>query len=274
MLNNDKTPVILHEGLAVTTSLKVATYFEKRHDHVVRDIEDIIADMIDVEESPSDQDVPKIGGLQKFFIKDKYVGESKHKYKMYYLTEDGFNLLAMGFTGKKALRYKLMFIEEFNRMRERIKELSTVESADYKTQQIIAHQAYLLAYGRMTSVKQLIEYAVNHFDIPRGECDPYFYAKINGAINKALGIPNGARPDANPVTQTQLMMLHREVNTVIINGINIGQHPLLTFDETLRRIEEYSKRFIQYKAPVLLIDVTKQNSHVYRDPDYDFDELD
>ena len=273
MLNNDKTPVILHEGLAVTTSLKVATYFEKEHKNVIQSIENIIDDMLDLEESLSEQDGLKNQPV-KSFIKATYKDKKGERRKMYYLTEDGFNLLAMGFTGKNALRYKLMFIEEFNRMRERIKELSTVETADYKTQQIIAHQAYLLAYGRMTSVKQLIEYAVNHFDIPRVECDPYFYAKINSAINKALGIPNGARPDANPVTQTQLMMLHREVNSVIINGINIGQHPLLTFDETLRRIEEYSKRFIQYKAPVLLIDVTKQHSHFYRNPDYDFDELD
>ncbi len=271
-MKDDNKPVILHEGIAVTTSLKVAEYFEKDHRNVIRDIENIIADMKDIDEARQNNQSSNLSSDPLFFIKGTYKAGTGKNYKMYYITADGFNLLTMGFTGKKALRYKILFIDEFNRMRERIKELSNAEPADYKTQQIIAHRAYLLAYGRMHTVKLLIDYAVNHFDIPREECDPYFYAKINGAINKALGIPKGERPDANPVTKTYLMMLHREVNTVIVNGINNGQHPLLTFDETLRRIQTFGRRFIDYQTPVLLIDVSNQNFNHY-DPDYDFDEI-
>ena len=40
---------------------------------------------------------------------------------MYYMNRDGFSLLAMGFTGKKAIDFKLKFIEAFNKMEEHIK---------------------------------------------------------------------------------------------------------------------------------------------------------
>ncbi|EDO9396369.1 Rha family transcriptional regulator [Campylobacter jejuni] len=38
------------------------------------------------------------------------------KMPMYNLTRDGFSLLAMGFTGKKALQFKIAFINAFNEM--------------------------------------------------------------------------------------------------------------------------------------------------------------
>ncbi len=38
------------------------------------------------------------------------------KMPMYKITRDGFSLLAMGFTGKKALQWKIAFIDAFNTM--------------------------------------------------------------------------------------------------------------------------------------------------------------
>jgi hypothetical protein len=40
---------------------------------------------------------------------------------MYWMTRDGFTLLAMGFTGKEALRFKLAYIDAFNRMEEELR---------------------------------------------------------------------------------------------------------------------------------------------------------
>src|SRR5690606_31871146 len=44
--------------------------------------------------------------------------------KTYFMNRDGFTLLAMGFTGKKALEFKLKYIEAFNRMEQQLKELN------------------------------------------------------------------------------------------------------------------------------------------------------
>lgn len=45
---------------------------------------------------------------------------------MYYMNRDGFTLLVMGYTGEKAMKFKLAYIRQFNAMEkalfERIKE--------------------------------------------------------------------------------------------------------------------------------------------------------
>lgn len=99
--------VIMHDEKVVTTSLKVAEIFEKRHDHIIRDI------------SSLSKDVPNFGEM---FVQ-KYEPDSYgRKRKMYYLNRDGFTLLAMGFTGSKAMEFKLKYIDAFNKMEKQIKE--------------------------------------------------------------------------------------------------------------------------------------------------------
>ena len=98
-------------GVAVVSSRVVAQDFDKRHDHVLRDINNII-------ESNTTQN----WGL--LFIESQYKASNGKMNKEYLLTRDGFSLLVMGFTGKEALQWKLQYIEAFNRMEEQIKQAS------------------------------------------------------------------------------------------------------------------------------------------------------
>lgn len=101
--------VFLKDNQALTTSRIVAEYFEKQHQHVMRDIRDIIAQA---------GDASKIGDMfTKATYEDAY-GRSK---PMFTMNRDGFNLLAMGFTGAKALQFKLKFIAAFNAMEQQLK---------------------------------------------------------------------------------------------------------------------------------------------------------
>lgn len=91
------------EEVTVVTSLDVAETFGKRHDHVIRDIENLL------------EGIPKNG--EAYFYKGEYVNEqNKQKYLMYYMNRDGFTLLAMGYTGEKAMQFKLAYIKQFNAM--------------------------------------------------------------------------------------------------------------------------------------------------------------
>lgn len=57
-----------------------------------------------------------------FFKKITYqVKGNFKKYPAYLINRDGFSLLVMGFTGRKALQWKLKYIEAFNRMEETLK---------------------------------------------------------------------------------------------------------------------------------------------------------
>lgn len=79
-----------------TNSLLVAEKFEKRHDHVIRDIKNLI-------------DSTQNWG--QYFMSTTYRDTSGKSNAMYIMNRDGFTLLAMGFTGKKALEFKLQYIE-------------------------------------------------------------------------------------------------------------------------------------------------------------------
>ena len=96
-------------GTLTVPSMQVAENFGKRHDHVIRDIETIKG-----ETSPQ-----KWGNL---FIESTYADSYGRQQKCYDLTRDGFSLLVMGFTGKKALEWKLKYIEAFNLMEAKLKE--------------------------------------------------------------------------------------------------------------------------------------------------------
>lgn len=89
---------------AVTTSLQVAEFFHKRHDAVLRSIEGLVSE-----------------NTKMWFHKSTYKTEGNNKkYPMYYMNRDGFSLLAMGFTGKKALEWKILYIQAFNQMEKYI----------------------------------------------------------------------------------------------------------------------------------------------------------
>lgn len=99
--------VIMKDQQAVTSSLQVAETFGKEHSKVMRSIEGIA----------------KSGDTPNMFVKGTYINDQNgQKYSMYYMTRDGFTLLAMGFTGKKALKFKMQYIKAFNNMENELKQ--------------------------------------------------------------------------------------------------------------------------------------------------------
>jgi Rha family phage regulatory protein len=99
--------VIMKEQQAVTTSLQVAEVFGKEHKNVLRDISNLNLDLLNFEQMFMESTEPDLYGRDR---------------RIYYMNRDGFTLLAMGFTGKKALDFKIKYIEAFNNMEEAIKE--------------------------------------------------------------------------------------------------------------------------------------------------------
>lgn len=93
--------VAVHNGQPTVTSLQVAAAFGKRHDNVLQDIRNLL--------------------ISKEFIAlnfeaSEYVDPAGRSLPLYRLTRDGFMILAMGYTGAKAMALKEAYIVEFNRM--------------------------------------------------------------------------------------------------------------------------------------------------------------
>lgn len=96
----------------LTTSLKVAEVFNKDHQHILRDIRTLIESMSSF-------------GEPLMFEESTYTHtQNGQEYPMFVMNRDGFTLLAMGFTGKKALQFKMEYIKAFNEMESALKSQS------------------------------------------------------------------------------------------------------------------------------------------------------
>jgi len=98
--------VQISDGKATTLSIEVARVFGKRHDHVLRDIENLRKDL------PAEC-APNFGETS---VAVQQPNGGTREVPAYHLTRDGFTLLAMGFTGKRALAFKCAYIDAFNKM--------------------------------------------------------------------------------------------------------------------------------------------------------------
>ena len=85
----------------ITDSRNVAEVFGKQHGHVLRDIQNIQKDASNFGEMFFESTMPDSYGRQQ---------------RVYLMNRDGFTLLAMGFTGKDAMQWKLKYIDAFNRL--------------------------------------------------------------------------------------------------------------------------------------------------------------
>ena len=95
------------DGQAVTNSVKVAEKFGKEHKHVLESIRKLMT--------------AENSAVLQMFEESTYVNEQNKTQPMYLMNRDGFTLLAMGFTGAKAMEFKIDYINAFNKMESKIK---------------------------------------------------------------------------------------------------------------------------------------------------------
>lgn len=98
------------KGAAFCSSRQVAETFGKRHDNVLRDVQEL--------------DCSENFRLLNF-EGSSYVSEQKKKLPLVYMTKDGFTFLVMGYRGKRAAAFKESYIQRFNDMERFIKNMLT-----------------------------------------------------------------------------------------------------------------------------------------------------
>lgn len=138
------------EGKILASSREVAEKFGKSHNHVLRDIEDII----------SKSDCPNLDS--EMFVESTYQTSRGKIYKCYLMNRDGFSLLAMGFTGKKALEWKLKYIKAFNEMEEKLKTGSYLSEEEKLKLQLFSKDPLKV----VSAHKRLVELEVDKATAP------------------------------------------------------------------------------------------------------------
>tara|TARA_Y100000310_G_scaffold90528_1_gene87783 strand:- start:2766 stop:3785 length:1020 start_codon:yes stop_codon:yes gene_type:complete len=108
--NNVLPEVFKQGGKFLVSSLNIADVFGKEHKNVIRDIESLYKNL------SHDTKFTRLN-----FELSEYKDSSGKVNKMYLLTQDALTLIVMGYEGKKAIQFKLMYINQFNEMASHIK---------------------------------------------------------------------------------------------------------------------------------------------------------
>lgn len=117
----DLTIVFENNNEAVTSSRLVAEYFHKRHDTVIRAIKNLNCSK---------------EFRRHNFAESYYYNLQNKKQPEYLMTKDGFTILAMGFTGAKAMQFKESYINAFNKMENLLKGNTTILQLEKRIQEL------------------------------------------------------------------------------------------------------------------------------------------
>lgn len=97
--------VFAQNGQVLTNSKTVSAIFNKRHDNILNAIKRL--------DCPENFKLLNFKELEETYTNGIGV---QGKHPVFNMTKDGFVLLVMGFTGKKAMEFKIKYIEAFNAM--------------------------------------------------------------------------------------------------------------------------------------------------------------
>lgn len=213
--------VEIRDGAARASSLVVADKFGKRHDHVMRTVRDLLKARSEL--------APNFGELFKSYEAGHRARRTQRYFEM---DRKGFMLLVMGFTGEKALDWKIAFIDAFDRMETLLQERQPEENAlacvdeespvftqiraeDFDRKLSLAREIRL-AYGRGAVRKMW-----NSIGLPPVEPDerPEYRGDIDDSVVRWLNIRTdrapGHRATMAVLYQDYRMMMHEQGEDVL-----------------------------------------------------------
>lgn len=222
-------------GEPVASSRQIADSFEKRHDHVMRDIDTI------------KKDVPNFGEM---FFETEAPDSYGRPQRTYLMNRDGFTLLAMGFTGKAALEWKLKYIAAFNEMEKKLstpqmpklsKEMQALFLLDNRTQQ---------QEQRLTALENTMTVDYNQQRVLR--------KSISRSVISALGDEKAPAYIDNHVRSKVYSECNHDVQDWFrVNSV--GNIPRKRFDEAV----EYIQRWKPSTNTVMLIQQTNGQTSLF-----------
>lgn len=124
-------------SMPAVLSTEVARHFQRRHSHVLRDVDRLCSIL------PKSFREPNFGLTFKIIPGPN--GASR-KEKAYLLTRDALSLLVMGMTGKAAIIWKLRYIEAFNAMEARLRDMAALGEPGEPSREAVRESGYREGY--------------------------------------------------------------------------------------------------------------------------------
>ena len=203
--------VYLKNDEAVCDSLQVAEKFGKRHDTVVRAISNLRKN-VEIEQ-------------RKMFRNSQYKDSQGRTYPKYEMNRKGFTILVMGFNGKDAVHWKLLYSDAFEKMENLIKEKSTETWVETRKSGKLTRKA------ETDTIQKLVGYAKEqgsaHADM--------LYMTYSKLANKMAGIQK--RDEATVTQLNNLSLMKNVILHIIDNGIMVQRHYKDIYKDCKKRLE-------------------------------------
>lgn len=172
-MNEMTSPIVRQRGGTLfVTSLDVAEKFGKRHDNVLKAIRAIIAES----DALKNESVKPFGLLN--FKESSYLNDQSKRQPMFEMTRSGFSVLAMGFTGKRALEWKIKYEAVFTTMEAVLARQANLSWQEQRSQGKIARR----------EVTDVIKGFILYAEDQGSKNANYYYKHITTATYKALFI--------------------------------------------------------------------------------------
>lgn len=165
-------------GQVVVSSRDVAEKFRKRHTHILDTLKGYFNDLSTAEFSAL------------FNLSEYKASNGKTNYE-YLMNRDGFSLLAMGFTGKDALKWKLKYIDAFNNMEEKLKSGNLISEEEKLKLKLFSKDPMevAMAHNQLVELATAPLIAENEELRPKAEFHDAVHTSVNSiSVGKFSGV--------------------------------------------------------------------------------------
>lgn len=204
--------VFIENGQAVTDSLKIAEVFEKEHARVMRDIREL-----DCSEGF------RVGN----FAESTYINGQGREMPKFHMNRRAFTLLAMGYTGKRAMEFKEAYIERFEELEKQLTQPSNTK---------LLLQTALEQEERLEVVETDVKYLKDHMRI-NGPQEQRINRNARGKIVECLG---GKDSNAYKAISKSVFSQFWNEFKRYFEIPRYGELPKVRFEESLNFIQEWS----------------------------------
>lgn len=212
--------VFLKNKQALTTSLKVAEVFGKRHDNVLQAIERAKSSLLNFKDA------------KNAIIPATYTDDQGKQRPMYLLNRDAFSFVVMKFTGEKAAQWQWDFIQAFNAMEQ---QLLNWQNAQWQEIRGATKSGYK---DLADAVKELYEWAVSHGCKAK---EQVFYMNFARLMNRTLGIDAGRRDELAAWQLFEIDKLQFIARTIIAGLLAQGADYHLPYKNCKSAFESYAR---------------------------------
>ncbi|RBP52341.1 Rha family transcriptional regulator [Sutterella wadsworthensis] len=182
------------EGRPVTSSPIVAEFFGKRHSDVVRAIDDLIA---------KKQEFQVLRNFARYSETVNLNDQgATRQVPAYWMDRKGFTILAMGFTGDKALEFKCAFYDQFERMEEALRNPPKPEYISVEHRWAIQKAVGRKARGQSVNYQTVYRALKDHFKVEK--YTHILEADFDAAIAFIESLPPMQLPPLNAPAPKQL----------------------------------------------------------------------